>query len=449
MEPLDTALSPSRITAIVGNWPHLKAMGIAIEECEVRNIRPGTEGGLQIEYRFKLVNARTADRFKASVVGRVYPDQRGEQEYTRLLERWKDKEQLLADSSLQGFALYLPEHRLLLHSSLTDEKLPGLQTALDPGAMIGLLGACLRANQPVEERIHRCEAYILRYKPGKRCTLRYRLEWIDPETRATRQQSMIGKLYGDGKEGGRIFGLMQELETQGFGVNSTDGIRIPQLYGYLRELQMLLMEDIPDPTLTESFGSPHMTEHLQIAALALRKLHHCPLKPSRDFEVADQLASLRRAVSKIVPEAPDLAGLFEESLAQILSLAPHLPPHELSLVHRDFQYNQLLLGKDRATLVDFDTMSNADPALDVGDFLAHLKWKGLQLQWSEAEARSFTEAFLNAYRPDRPPELMQRIDFYYRAYLLRIACRVALRPQWQHLTASLLHEALAPRGRSR
>jgi len=191
-----------------------------------------------------------------------------------------------------------------------------------------------------------------------------------------------------------------------------------------------------------------MTEHLRIAALTLVKLHHCPLKLGREFKVADQLASLRRAVSKIVPEAPDLAGLFEESLDQIISLAPHLSPHELSLVHRDFQYNQVLIGMDRATLVDFDTMSNADPALDVGDFLAHLKWKGLQLQWSEEEARSFAETFLSAYRPDRPPELMQRIDFYYRAYLLRIACRVALRPQWQHLTASLLHEAMAPRGRS-
>jgi len=167
------------------------------------------------------------------------------------------------------------------------------------------------------------------------------------------------------------------------------------------------------------------------------------LKLGRDFEVADQLASLCRAVANTVPEAPDLARLLEESLDRIISLAPHLPPHEPRLVHRDFHYNQVLPGKDRATLVDFDTMSNADPALDVGHFLAHLKWKGRQLQWSEEEARSFAETFLSAYRPDRPPELMQRIDFYYRAYLLRIACRVALRPQWRHLTTSLLHEALA------
>jgi thiamine kinase-like enzyme len=112
-------------------------------------------------------------------------------------------------------------------------------------------------------------------------------------------------------------------------------------------------------------------------------------------------------------------------------------------VHRDFQYNQVLLGSDRVTIIDFDSMSIADPALDVGEFLAHLKWKALQRGWSEEEVRRFAETFVNAYQPDRPPELMQRIDFHYRAYLLRIACRAALWPQWQHLTASLLHEALA------
>src|SRR5438128_2269035 len=106
MEGLDTALSPARIAAIVGNWPPLRAMGIAIEGCEVRNIRPGADGDLQLEYRFKLVKASTADRFKASILGRVYPDQRGEREYARLLEQRNGKEPLHGDSSLQGFALY-------------------------------------------------------------------------------------------------------------------------------------------------------------------------------------------------------------------------------------------------------------------------------------------------------------------------------------------------------
>jgi hypothetical protein len=287
-------------------------MGIAIEECEVRNVRPGAEGDLQLEYRFKLVKASTADRFKASIVGRVYPDNRGEREYVRLLEQRKGQEPLHGDASLQGFALYLPEQRLLLHSPVIDEKLLGLQIALDPEAMIGLLGSCFPANPPVNGRIHHCEAYILRYtRPGQRCTLRYRLERIDPGSGETRQQSMIGKLYGDGEEGARIFGLMQELEQHGFGVNSADRIRIPQVYGYLSELQMVLMEDVPDPTLVESFGSPQMTEHLRIIARALLKLHRCPLKPVapwvRNFEVAHQLSILSRAVSKSLEGSPELS----------------------------------------------------------------------------------------------------------------------------------------------
>jgi len=46
--------------------------------------------------------------------------------------------------------------------------------------------------------------------------------------------------------------------------------------------------------------------------------------------------------------------------------------------------------------------------------------------------------FLSAYREEIAAALMQRIDFYYRSCLLRIACRVSLRPKWQDLTDAFL-----------
>jgi hypothetical protein len=90
------------------------------------------------------------------------------------------------------------------------------------------------------------------------------------------------------------------------------------------------------------------------------------------------------------------------------------------------------------TLLDLDKIAYADPALDVGNFLAHVTWSGLRLAWTEAVVRGHTRTFLAAYRRDIPVEWMQRIDFYCRACLLRIACRVALRPEYRRLTASLL-----------
>jgi hypothetical protein len=89
-------------------------------------------------------------------------------------------------------------------------------------------------------------------------------------------------------------------------------------------------------------------------------------------------------------------------------------------------------------MVDLDTISLSDPALDVGDVLAHIRWSGLQLGWPGDLARSHALTFLSTYREEMAQALMQRIDFYYRSCLLRIACRVSLRPKWQHLTDALL-----------
>jgi Phosphotransferase enzyme family len=448
MEQVDDALSPATIVTIIEKWPHLKAREISIEGCEVRNVRRTQEGDLELEYRFKLIKVDTADRFKATVLARVYQDDRGKEEYTRLAESWKGKEHRFADSSLKGFALYLPELRLLLHSSLTDEKLKRLQIALDPEAMKPFLGAyvCPEAGRgavpPGKKSIRRCEVYILRYKPGKRCTLRYRVEFVDPDTCQTQQRSLIGKLYGDREEGERIFRVMRALDQRGFGGDCVDGIRIPQSFGYIHELQMLLMEDIAAPPLTDSLSSLQLGDHLQVAARALLKIHRCPLTLDREYQVEDQISSLKRAVSLAIQDSPDLAALFDSSLRSIIGQARDLPSHEPVLVHRDFHYNQVLLGSNEVTIVDFDTMCNADLALDLGDFLAHLRWKGFQIAWSEEKARSHGETFLRAYRRDLPPELMRRIDFYYRTYLLRIACRVTLRPKWRHLTVSLLNEAV-------
>ena len=68
----------------------------------------------------------------------------------------------------------------------------------------------------------------------------------------------------------------------------------------------------------------------------------------------------------------------------------------------------------------------------------HIVWSGLHLAWPEEGVRSHTRTFLSAYRQEIPASLMRRIDFYHRACLLRIACRVSLRPMWQHLAIPLL-----------
>lgn len=439
---LPAAMSPSRISDIAKSSPCLKEMDASIEKCKVTKIRPAKDGALELEYRCKFVKSGTGDKFTARILGKLYQDEKGEREYKALLESSKEDEAPLgADASLKGFALYVPELRLLLRSPSTDRKLHGLRLALDPEAMKRFLGDFLDASNGGRESVRKCEIDILRYKPEKRCTLRYRLEAVDLLSHRTLERSFVGKMYDDGEEGERVFTVMQELYGKGFGGGSSGSIKVPRPLGYIGELHMVLMENVPGSSLTKSFSSPNLADNLEVAARALAEIHDCPVKTARERGVRGEVSGLKRWVWKATQVYPELAESLEASLKGILESANDLRCHKPVLVHGDFSPNQVLLGSDGATIVDFDSICNGDPAIDVGNFLAHLKWKELELSWTEEEARNYGEAFLATYQPHIQPELRTRVGFYYRATLLRLACLLSLRPERHYLTAPLLVEA--------
>src|SRR5437899_2021085 len=141
MKISETALSPTTVARIVGQWPGFQEMGISIAGCDVRKVRPKKHGGLEVEYRFDLVNSGHATPFKATALGEYYEDDEGEKEYVKLLGRLNGTAHLFADgtprgftllfadSGLKGFALYDAEHRLLLYSPIAGTRMRGLQVA--------------------------------------------------------------------------------------------------------------------------------------------------------------------------------------------------------------------------------------------------------------------------------------------------------------------------------
>jgi hypothetical protein len=483
MPVLDAAMSPSAIIGMIESWPYLNTMGISIEGGEVKKVRPKENGKLEVEYQFEMVNSTTAETFTATVLGKFYPDDKAEKKYRKLLENLRGSEYFaagstlrgfavyFADGSLRGFAFYIPELRLLLQTPLEDKKLPGLETALDHEQMKPFLAGYLNPGRPGLESIRTCTVDILRYKPGKRCALRYRFSYDGSDSTgnvaiagqsASRmageshvgegskpsQRSLIGKIYGDGQEGARIFGIMSELARRGFDWGAADGIKIPHPYGYIPGLQMVVMEDVPSPSLKEMLSVPELDQHLQRAARALLKIHHCPLgvvrrqRVTRKFQVEGRVSIVKQAVSKAVKACPALRMPFKASMSGIKELSRGIFCPQPTLIHGSLYLAEFLVGENEMTIVDFDTFCNADPAIDVGNFLGHLRWKGLQLEWSPEEARRHAQTFLTAYRSDLPPDLTCRIDFYTRLALLRIAARVALQPRNLALASGLLEATM-------
>jgi Phosphotransferase enzyme family len=100
----------------------------------------------------------------------------------------------------------------------------------------------------------------------------------------------------------------------------------------------------------------------------------------------------------------------------------------MCLVHRDFHDRQVLVGAGGTVgIIDFDTLAIGEPAVDLGNALAHLDLAAAQGLASSARIAEHADAFLSAYQP--PPETLARVPVYEKATRLRLECLHAFRPR--------------------
>jgi thiamine kinase-like enzyme len=127
----------------------------------------------------------------------------------------------------------------------------------------------------------------------------------------------------------------------------------------------------------------------------------------------------------------------------------------VSLCHGDFKHEQLLFDGGGSGLVDFDSMCQAEPALDLGKFLAHL---GAEVQKVQRRAsvssplgEELAEQFLRAYvraagdRVEDERGLRLRTTLYEAIALLRLALRSHqdLDETRREMTTALLEERIS------
>jgi aminoglycoside phosphotransferase (APT) family kinase protein len=197
------------------------------------------------------------------------------------------------------------------------------------------------------------------------------------------------------------------------------------------------MEDVPGILLAELDESGREPA-VEAAGRALAKLHRCPLEVPGRYSAKEEVELLEGWGAVVSQVHPGMKAAFAEAFAEVRDALEGCRSVEPTLVHRDFYEKQVLVDGTQAILIDFDTLCLADPAIDVGNFLAHLRLAGLQ---HLGRVKRLEEAFLAAYRPMPSQDLQARVRAYTMSSLLRLACLYSLWPQWSHLAEPLL-EAL-------
>jgi aminoglycoside phosphotransferase (APT) family kinase protein len=154
--------------------------------------------------------------------------------------------------------------------------------------------------------------------------------------------------------------------------DGTHPVACPQVLGRCAELDLTLISRVPGrrPDLRSAV---ELEAAVDGAARVAAELHTSGIVAGVPHTLEDELARAAGAVAAIRDDAPELAGRLSRALERAGASAGRTSAQPAVLSHGDLTPSQLLLDGDRVGLVDFDGVCRAEPAFDLGRFLAYLR----------------------------------------------------------------------------
>ena len=317
---------------------------------------------------------------------------------------------------------------------MIDKTMPYIEAMLEPSSMQK------RLSEVLDRELELLDLKLLRHKKGKRCLIQY-----DLKDKVGNKLSILAKARAKGLDQ-RSYITQKHLGQQGFEATSPDNISVPEVLGTLPEFHVFLQEKVPGENLGALLAKPDSQEYMTKVAAALAKLHSSAVETGRSHTLDDELEILEdrlEKASELLPAYKTRIGnvmLGCEVLANRLSV---LPPHTL---HRDFYQDQILISDKRLYLLDFDLMALGNPALDVGNFLAHLTEYAIRLGNSERFAVHEGQ-FETSYRAKSSLDLKESIQAFKTLSLARhifISTQFSERQAFTTTILELCEKRLAP-----
>lgn len=302
---------------------------------------------------------------------------------------------------------------------------PGLcfaASALEPAVITPYLTELLG---PLELR----RAELLRHKPGRRALVGYTLSWPEGVLR------VLGKVRAKGTDT-KTHALQTALWRRGFDDGSRDGLSVAEPLGVLEPFHMTLQRAVPGVNL-ETRLHPDAAPLMRRVAEAACKLHQTPLPLSRCHTVHDELAILRRQLGVVRDAQPHYGARLSRVLAACEGVAEGLSDAPPATLHRDLYPEQLLVDGGRLYLLDLDLCARGDPALDIGNFAAHLREHALRV-WGDADALSGLERALTEHYCALTGTPAGAVAAYTTLSLARHIAISQRLPERRHLTGTLL-----------
>jgi aminoglycoside phosphotransferase (APT) family kinase protein len=308
---------------------------------------------------------------------------------------------------LRGWA---PEWQMQVLVAPMDTDLPGLVRIADPDEL-----ADLAAFSPHS-------VTTVRYRPGQRHVLRH----------GAGDSSLFAKISAKAEPRtamARIRALADWMEA----LDSPVGVVRP-----------LTARATDDAVLYRGIIGRTIPLHqrwMQRAGVALRQLHGAPpdMVPLPSVSLDTEVTAVGRAAQHIDALLPDTGPAFHAAVGRAADIAERLPEETPVVLHGDFKLDHVLITADGLTLIDLDRCRIGDPSLDIGKFLADVRWRCD----GPGQTDRMQQAFLDGYAGAADAEAPHRALCYEALLLLKIAARrvPVTSPSWAARTAELVSKA--------
>ncbi|HXD68373.1 MAG TPA: phosphotransferase [Gaiellales bacterium] len=354
---LPAALDEATMASLLGRTLHPGGHRIAL--CRVRSIRYLPGRGCVVRY-----DAVTGADTTVTVTARVHPSADAAR------REHADRLRPLAHRlGAPGTIAVLPGLRATVSVYPIDAGLPTLLDATDR-ARAGPLLADSFGRRPLslEVTTHRyrgADRVMLRYDEGGR-TLAY------------------GKVAADDRGEHANAALTAAARVLAL-LPADRRFDVPRPLGYAPPLRLQLLGVVPGaPVLSDLLRgcargaappAPALSAAVAGCAEVAAALHELALPPAGRRSAEGEIERLHSEIASVARIAPSLGGWLENRLAGAAAELSASAPLAARPSHGDLKHNQILFDGRRWALVDFDTVCLAEPALDLGNFLAYLRLK--------------------------------------------------------------------------
>jgi hypothetical protein len=239
-----------------------------------------------------------------------------------------------------------------------DPYLPGLATLADAAEAQRLLP------QYVALHPQRLRVETVRYRPTRRAVLRYETGLTPRRPAGVRGASLFVRVMRPD----RVARLTSAAELA-----QHSGFALPRIAGIWSEGGAAWLTEVPGNTVRSLIAKGEPPPPDTILA-AIEGLWAASLPESlRGFVLRDAYYSTERLLGQVLRddcEATDLLKSLGLALNDFIEMW-----RPSASAHNDFYDDQIVVSPDeRLFLVDFEEAGPGDPLLDIGNFLAHMRW---------------------------------------------------------------------------